>query len=251
MSTRIDVSVIIPVYNETVRLTSGLEKVLLYLTRQRFTWELIVVDDGSSVSVARMIDRAVDQKILRFPIKKLPVSVYRLSKNMGKGRAIAHGVEKAHGKLIIFTDVDLSVSIEMVKPLLTALKRYPVVIGSRRKYGSKIVVHQSFFRESGGRLFTFLSNAICNVGVSDVTCGFKGFTRDAAKSLFRFQKIHRWVFDTEIVFLARKKGMRVFELPVSWVNKSGSKVRLWDSVVSLIDLFRIQWNDILGKYNES
>lgn len=234
MSTSPDVSVIIPVYNETVRLISGIERVLLFLTHQRFTWELIVVDDGSTSPVH---------------LTKLPVTVYRLPKNMGKGRAIAYGVEKAHGKAILFTDIDLSVPIETIKPLLAAMKRYPVVVGSRRTSGAKIVVHQSLVRESAGRLFTFLSNAICNIGVLDVTCGFKGFTRDAAKSLFRLQRIHRWVFDTEIMFLARKKGLSVHELPVHWVNKSGSKVRSWDSVVAFIDLFRIRWNDILGKYN--
>ena len=181
-------------------------------------------------------------------MKKLPVHVYRLPKNMGKGKAIAYGVEKAQGKAIIFTDVDLSVSIETITDLLRALRRYPVVIGSRRKTGAKIVVHQSVFRESAGRLFTILSNVVCNVGVADVTCGFKGFTKEAATSLFTCQRIYRWVFDTELVYLARKKGMNIYELPVSWVNKSGSKVRSWDSVVSLVDLFRIRWNDILGRY---
>jgi len=234
MYTKTDVSVIIPVYNETVRLISGLEKVLLYLTHQRYTWELIIVDDGSTPPIH---------------VKKFPVSVYRLPKNMGKGRAIAYGVEKARGKAIVFTDVDLSVSPETITPLLAKLKRYPVVIGSRRKKGATIVVHQAVIRESAGRLFTLLSNVICAVGVLDVTCGLKGFTREAAKSLFSLQRIHRWVFDTEIVFLARKKGMSVYEMPVSWVNKSGSKVRPWDSVASLVDLFRIRWNDILGRYN--
>lgn len=249
MYTKIDVSVVIPVYNETVRLTSGLEKVLLFLTRQRFTWELILVDDGSDTPVADVVKRATEQKILRFPLAKLPFFIYRLPKNMGKGRAIALGVARARGHAIIFTDVDQSVPIETIKPLLAGLKRYPVVVGSRRISGAKIVVHQSLFRESSGRLFTLLSNALCGAGLTDVTCGFKGFTRDAGKSLFKLSRIHRWVFDTEIVYLVRKKGLRVYELPVSWVNKSGSKVRPWDSVVSLIDLFRIRWNDMRGRYN--
>jgi dolichyl-phosphate beta-glucosyltransferase len=249
MNTKTDVSLIIPVYNETVRLVSGLEKMLLYLTRQRFTWELILVDDGSTTPVSQVIKKAVQQKILRFTLAKLPFFIYRLPKNMGKGRAIALGVSRARGGAIVFTDVDQSVPIETIKPLLSALKRYPVVIGSRRTMGAKIVVHQSIVRETSGRMFTFLSDLLCNANVTDVTCGFKGFRREPGKSLFKQQLIHRWVFDTEIVFLARKKGLDIYELPVSWVNKSGSKVRPWDSVASLADLFKIRWNDIMGYYN--
>jgi dolichyl-phosphate beta-glucosyltransferase len=237
MSTKTDVSLIIPVYNETVRLTSGLEKILLYLSHQKYSWELIIVDDGSTPPVTIH--------------KKFPISVYHLPMNSGKGRAIAYGVEKARGRTILFTDIDLSVPIETIQPVLTALKQYPVVIGSRRTEGAKIVVHQTAARELSGRLFTFLSNIVCHVDVADVTCGFKGYTSEAAKELFSHQRIHRWVFDTEIVFLARKKGFAIYELPVQWMNKSGSKVRPWDSVTSLIDLFRIRSNDILGKYNKT
>ena len=237
MSTKIDVSVIIPVYNEDKRLTTGVERVISYLTHQRYRWELILVDDGSKEPVQKRIS------------KMKGVSVIRLPKNMGKGRAIAAGVSRAKGKAIVFTDVDLSVGIEMLKPMLAALREYPVVIGSRRKRGAKILVHQPVFRESAGRVFTVLSNFLCATHVADVTCGFKGFTSEAAKSLFSLQKINRWVFDTEVVFLARKKGLMIYELPVAWVNKEGSKVRPWDSVTSLIDLIRIRLSDARGEYN--
>jgi dolichyl-phosphate beta-glucosyltransferase len=207
------------------------------------------VDDGSDVPVSTIVMKAVQQHILHFDIKKLPVTILRLPNNLGKGRAIARGVTASHGDAVLFTDVDLSVSIETIRPLLAALKKYPVVIGSRRIRESKIVVHQPFIRESAGRVFTALSNMLCKTDVADVTCGFKGFRREAAVPLFSLMKIDRWVFDTELMYLARKKKLPVYELPVAWVNKSGSKVRPWDSVASLADLFRIRWNDMRGEYN--
>jgi dolichyl-phosphate beta-glucosyltransferase len=245
------VSVIIPVYNETIRLISGLYQVLSYLRKQAYGWELIIVDDGSTMPVRMMLDQVIHRRILRYDIRKLPVSIYRLDKNTGKGAAISLGVSKAKGEYVVFTDIDLSVPVSELANTLRYLRQYPVVIASRRLTSSKILVHQSNSREIAGRIFTVLSNLICQTHATDVTCGFKGFRTDAARKLFRKRRIDRWVFDAELLFLAGKYKISVKEFPVVWTNKSGSKVRVGDSVSAFIDLFRIRWNDMTGEYDNN
>lgn len=248
-SRHIRLSLIIPAYNETTRLVSGLYLVLSYLTKQHYSWELILVDDGSQTPVTRLLSSSSTKKILHFPLRKLPVSVIRQPKNQGKGTAIARGVESAKGDCIVFCDADQSVPIGHLKTLLQLLRTHDMVIASRRVSGAKIAVHQSWSRETAGRFFTALSNILCATGVADVTCGFKGFRRETARMLFEKSKIARWVFDTEIVFLARKYGINIAEMPVTWSNKAGSKVSLVDNIGSLVDLFRIRWFDMTGVYN--
>ena len=233
-------SLIIPAYNETVRLTRGLSRVTAFLSGKRYAWEIIIVDDGSKIPV---------KKLLHMAYSHLPVKIFRLNKNYGKGKAIAYGVSRATGKNIVFSDADLSVPIVVVDAIMEQLKHHPVVITSRRSRASEIVVHQPVAREAAGRLFTMLSNTICSTEVTDVTCGCKGFTRDTAKRLFGTSRIYRWVFDTEILYLARKYGYSIAEIPVHWSNKEGSKVRLKDSIGSLYDLLRIRWYDMRGEYD--
>ncbi|HUD19792.1 MAG TPA: glycosyltransferase [Patescibacteria group bacterium] len=232
-------SVVIPVYNETVRLKSGLRSVLSFLKRQPYTWEVILIDDGSDNPLLTHL-KAKDLK---------RVISLRLPHNMGKGRAIREGVVAAHGKYIVFSDIDLSVPISEVQTMLRLLKTKKLVIASRRLSHSAIIVHQPWLRESAGRLFTELSNMMCTTQVADVTCGFKGFTRQTANILFPRLRINRWVFDTELIYLARKFKIPVYEMPVGWSNKSGSKVRPLDGIGSFIDLFRIRLNDLCGVYN--
>jgi len=240
---------IIPVYNETIRLISGLYMVLSYLKKQRYPWELIIVDDGSTPPVSVLLAQAKRRAILRYDIRKLPVRIVRLPKNSGKGAAVASGVKAARGVYIVFADIDQSVPVTELKPMLRLLPKHPVVIASRRIEGAKTVVHQTYIRETAGRVFTASANMICQTHVSDVTCGFKGFQRNIAKTLFRQSKIGRWVFDAEILFLARRMGFDVYEMPVAWTNKTGSKVRTIDSINSFIDLLHIRWNEARGAYN--
>jgi dolichyl-phosphate beta-glucosyltransferase len=242
-------SLIIPAYNETTRLVSGLYHALTYLSAKRYTWEIIVVDDGSKIPVTVVIGAARTVKLLQLH-RHFPLTVYRLEKNYGKGRAIAEGVKRANGRYIVFCDADLSVPISTVDEILAHLPRFPVVITSRRTQGSKIITHQTPMREAAGRIFTKLSNVLCATHVVDATCGCKGFTSDTAKRLFGASRIHRWVFDTEILFLARKYGIDIFELPVRWTNKEGSKVRGTDVLRSLYDLLLIRWYDMRGEYDK-
>jgi dolichyl-phosphate beta-glucosyltransferase len=241
------VSLIIPVYNETVRLVSGLATAVSYLQKQRYSWEIIVIDDGSRIPVTHVLDEAVKKKELRRAFVA-PVRVIRLEKNLGKGAAVGRGVAEAKGDVIIFSDVDFSVPIHELRVMLNELTRYQMVIASRRLAKSSIVIHQAPLRESAGRIFTVLSNIICDTRAFDVTCGFKGFTRESARKIFSLRRINRWVFDTEIVFLARKHGISLGEMPVAWSHKAGSKVKAFDGVQSFVDLLRIKWYEIKGLY---
>lgn len=230
-------SFIVPVYNEHARLIRGIEAIHKHLNAQPYSWEFILVDDGSDIPVTNVINK-----------KKYRVSIVRLPKNQGKGAAIAAGVNRAKGRYVVFSDIDLSVPLQSLKPLLSQLNAYDIVIGSRRSQGAKIIVHQKRARELLGRIFTWLSDAVCRAGVSDATCGFKGFRAGVARRLFATSKIHRWVFDTELLFLARKYRYSILELPVSWSNREGSKVKIGDMVVSFIDLLKIRVYDAGGMY---
>ena len=242
------VSLIIPVYNEQKRLSHGLSGILSYLMKQPYSWEIILVDDGSRVPVKVFLEDIGKTKEFPYDVASLPISLYRLPRNTGKGAAIALGVKKAVGTYIVFCDIDLSVPITNLSQVIARLKRYPVVIASRRLAQSRIVVHQTVIREFSGRIYTALSNILCKTAVADVTCGFKGFRGDIAKLLFAKRRINRWVFDTEIVFLARRHKYPVSELPVAWADKTGSKVQPFDAFWSLGDLLRVRWYAATGKY---
>jgi len=226
-------SLIFPIYNESQRLQVSFTRALKFLSRQRYRSEIILVDDGSSPPVVHRW-------------ASYPVKLVALSRNIGKGGAIAAGVAHASGRYIVFSDIDLSVSLDHLSSMLGLLRTHPVVIGSRRLPASRIVTHQPRLRELTGRVFTFLSNVICGIHVADATCGFKGYQTNAAKRLFSRMTIQRWVFDVEILYLARKFGYDISEMPVIWADCKGTKVRGSDIVGSFIDLLRIRWNDRKG-----
>ena len=223
-------SIVIPVYNEAKRLKTGLDLVLNYLKLQPYSWEIIIVDDGS-------IDASTSGVALGSPEVKL----IRTAKNFGKGHAIRVGVEASRGEYIIFSDIDFSVPPEFISPFLIALKSTDIVIGSRRLRQSRVTQHQHFLRESLGHGFTQMANFILVLHHSDLTCGFKGFKRSVGQDLFRRQKLNRWAFDPEILFLAKRLNYQVKELPVIWHNDSLTKVHLLtDLPQSLISLFLIR-----------
>lgn len=238
------ISLIVPVYNETRRLEKGLNLALNYLQHQPFSWELIIVNDGSSDNTKRLIAHLLQ------PLSHLPIYALSLSQNRGKGHAIRIGVAAAEGDYIIFSDIDFSVSIDHVPQFLTALKNQDIAIGSRRLATSHISKHQSAIRESLGRGFTALSNLILGLHHSDLTCGFKAFRQSCAKQLFSVQNINEWAYDSEILFLAKEKKLRITEIPVNWRNDPLTKVNvLTGALSSLIALFRIRLaHELVNKY---
>lgn len=221
------VSLILPVYNETHRLVPGITAAITYLQKQHYAWEIIIVDDGSAVPVKEVLPR------------KLPVTILRLLENRGKGVAIARGVEAARGTYIVFSDVDFSVNITTLPAILSALSRAPVVIASRRAPGAVIGTHQAILRETAGRLFTYFSNTLLGIRVYDITCGFKGFRRPAARRLFADLVIGRWVFDAEVLWRARRFHMPIIEVPVRWSDKKGTRVHTSDVLRAWADLVKL------------
>ena len=227
-------SLILPVYNEPHRLQAGLKLAVNYLKKQSYSWEVIVVDDGST-------DTSTSNWWSGISRNSPEVKLIRTARNFGKGHAIRLGVAVGRGDYIIFSDIDFSVAITYLPQFLSALKKSDMAIGSRRLSASRITQHQPLLREYLGRGFTQLSNWILGLNHSDLTCGFKAFRSKPAKDLFSHQQLNRWAFDAEILFLAKKFHYRVTEIPVTWHNNPFTKVNLFkDTITSLISLAQIR-----------
>ena len=233
-------SLIIPAYNEEKLIKGTISGLVSYLDKKGYSWEIIVADDGSSDKTSQIVESFKNPK----------VKLVSLANNRGKGAALKAGFLKAEGEYQIFSDADLSVPIETIEPFMQKLKDYDVVIASRRVKGAEIKVHQPWFRENMGRVFTLLTQVYMSSSVVDFTCGFKGFRKNAAKEIFGCSLISRWAYDAEIVFLAEKKGLKILQHPVSWINRKDTRVRLNRVVLETIrDLFRIRVFDMQGQYD--
>lgn len=235
-------SLIIPAFNEERRIGRSLDRILSLLQSQPYPSEVIVVDDGSR-------DRTPEFLRERYG-KHSEVRIYQQPRNSGKGGAVRQGMLLGNGEYLFFSDADLSVPIEMLPVFLAELENHcDVTIGTRKKSGALIEIHQPFYRELLGKAYVRLSNWILGLGVSDFTCGFKGFRRDAARNLFSRQRLSNWSFDAEILYLARLKGYRIQEIPVTWRDDRDTKVRLWrDVLTSFLGLFSVRLYHLLGKY---
>lgn len=235
-------SLTIPAFNEETRIKRSLDHVLSFLESQSYSFEVIVVNDGSR-------DRTEELVNDRFG-KNPAVKILHQPYNQGKGRAIKLGMLSAVGKYLFFTDADLSVPIEVLPTFLDRLEDHcDVTIGTRRKSGALVEIHQPLYRELMGRTYTLLSNWVLTSDVSDFTCGFKGFRRETARVVFSLQRLKGWSFDSEILYLARLKGYRIEEIPVTWRNDKATKVKLWRDVASsFLGLMRIRANQYLGRY---
>lgn len=234
-------SVIIPVFNESERIVN-LSRVWEYLKKQKFSSEIIIVDDGSIDDTYRKLVSL--QKKLKFKlIHYLP--------NKGKGYAVKTGMLQAEGSYFLFMDVDLSTPLNEISRFLPHLKKYHVVIGTRKTQQSKLLARQSLIRENMGKTFTLISRLILWMSVSDFTCGFKCFTAIAGKEIFIRQTIERWGFDTEILFIAKKMGYQIYEVPVTWKNDRHTKVKFpLDIIRSLSDLIKVRINNFKQVYSE-
>jgi glycosyltransferase involved in cell wall biosynthesis len=237
-------SIVIPAFNEGRRLGATLEAVLGYLRDTSFDrCEVVVVDDGSTDDTVAVAER--------FHATHPEVRLLRNPGNRGKGYSVRHGMLEASGDWILFTDADLSAPIEELARLLDAAAHHQaaVAIGSRALDRSLIGVHQSWFRENAGRIFNLLVRLIAGLRFADTQCGFKLFTRDAAHQVFRRLRLERFGFDAEALYLARKLGFQAIEVPVRWSHSEGTKVRmLRDSLNMFLDLARIRWHDLRGRY---
>lgn len=236
-----ELSIIIPAFNEENRLGRTLERIRGYVSSKGFDAEVIVVDDGSSDGTAEL----VEEWRTRMPNLRLVSN----GRNRGKGYSVRHGMLEARGRIALFTDADLSAPIEEADKLLAALRNADVALGSRALDRSLISVHQSRLRELAGGVFNRIVRLMTGVGFHDTQCGFKAFVRQPAKVIFEQQRVEGFGFDPEILFLAKRHGLRAVEIPVRWAHDPATKVRVFrDSLHMFGDLLRIRWNWLLGHY---
>jgi len=241
MSKGIYLTILIPSYNEGKIIEKTTKEVSGFLAKGKYSWEIIVVDDGSSDNSVNIV------RNLQLP--KVKLISYKI--NRGKGGALKEGIKNSKGKFIIFTDADLSVPIDTVDMFLKKLenRESDVVIGTRKIGSAKVLTHQPCLRENLGKGFTLITRFITGVNVSDFTCGFKGFSSESAKKIFGHALIARWAYDAEILFLAKKYGYIISEVPVTWINRKDTRVKLGNAIItSFIDLIKIKLNDWSGKY---
>ncbi len=234
-------SLVVPIFNEARRLDSTLPQFVRFAADFADSIELLVVDDGSADGSAALASRLIPAGIGRVVTEP----------HRGKGGAVRAGMLAARGRRRIFMDVDLATPLEFVAPCLSRLDAgAAVVIGSRRVAAARIEQHQSPLREFLGRGFSLLSRTISGVDVSDFTCGFKGFTGEAAEAVFSRTRIDNRSFDTELLFVATRLGLAIEELPVRWRDDARTKVRLGrDIVTSLSGLLTIRVNHLSGRYD--
>lgn len=236
-----DLSIVIPSYNEELRLPETLERIAAYLPSLGGETEILVVDDGSD-------DRT--REVAESFRQKLPsLRVISNGENRGKGYSVRHGMLAARGRSVLFSDADLSAPIEEAPKLLEALKAFDVAIGSRALDRSLITVRESRFREFAGIIFNSIVRAILRLPFVDTQCGFKAFRRESCQVLFQQQRIERFGFDPELLYLARHHGLLTVEIPVRWGHSHATKVNmLRDSIQMFVDVFTIRWNAVRGRY---
>ncbi len=242
MSARVpDLSIIIPSYNEELRLPATLERIAAYLSTYGREAEVLVVDDGSKDGTAAVAES--------FRNKISTLRVVSNGVNRGKGYSVRHGMQEARGRITLFTDADLSAPIEEAGKLIDALETYDVAIGSRAMDRSLISVHESPFREFAGIIFNKIVQSVLWLPFVDTQCGFKAFRRERCRIIFEQQTIERFGFDPELLYLARHHGLRAVEIPVRWGHSPATKVSmLQDSIQMFIDIFTIRWNSLRGRY---
>ena len=237
-----DLSIVIPAFNEAGRIADPLRRIHDHVQGRGLRAEFVIVDDGSTDGTAEVVRRIAAD--LGMTLRVLNPSAHR-----GKGHAVRVGMTAARGRAVLMTDADMSTPIDELDRFLPYLRDgAQVVIGSRRLGGAVIEVRQPFLREAMGRVFTFLTQLLI-VRVSDATCGFKLFTREAAHQIFSRLTLDDWSFDAEALFVARKLGYAIREVPVAWRDAAGTKVhRGRDAVRAAVGLVRIRLNALSGRY---
>ena len=243
--TTTDYSIVIPAYNESVRIIPTLDRVLAYIQQQGWEAEIVVVNDGSRDDTAEIVrDYASGSASVR---------LVENPGNRGKGYSVRNGILHAKGAVVLFTDADLSSPIEEASKLVDSIHRgSDVAIGSRWLRADLQTTRQPLYRQVLGRAFNLALKVVLGLSFKDTQCGFKAFKQQVARDIFGRQIIRRWGFDPEILFLARQLGYKTEEIAVAWAHDDRSKINpIKDGMNMLLDLFRIRWNSISGKYDGS
>jgi len=243
-------SVIVPAYNEEPNFKKGsLDEVPRYLEKQSYSWEILIVDDGSDDKTATLADTFA-KKYKNVKVVKNP--------HQGKAETVKTGVEKANGQLILFTDFDQATPIHEVERLFPFFPDFDIVIGSRQLPGAKRE-KEPLHRQLMGLVFNLVVQAIAVRGIWDTQAGFKCFKGEVAKELFQRLKVYGkgkkvqgalvTAFDVELLFIAKKKGYKIKEVPIIWHHVATSRVNpIKDSLRMFRDVVRVRLNDLAGIY---
>lgn len=236
-------SIVIPAYNESQRIVPTLNRVLSYIAEEGWSAEVIVVNDGSRDDTAEVVRRYVETN----PILRLVEN----PGNCGKGYSVRNGMLNARGDILLFSDADLSSPIEEAPKLFRAITQgADVAIGSRWLQADLQTERQPWHRQLFGRVFNLILRIVLGLKFKDTQCGFKAFNRRAAETIFPLQRIERWGFDPELVFLAQKHGFRVVEVPVRWAHDEKSTISpVRDGTRMFIEVLKIRWNALTGAYS--
>ncbi len=234
-------SVIIPAYNEAARISATLESLARYLSEQPYEWEVIVVDDGSDDDTA-MIAESWAAAHDGFRVERVV--------HGGKGFAVRHGMLAACGEYRLMCDADLAMPVVHIADFVAQMRRgYDVVIGSRQIAGANRY-GESQFRHMRGRIFNKMVRIALIGGFDDTQCGFKCFTAAAAATLFGLQRTRGWGFDVELLYIARRCGMSILEMPIDWYHDEQSKINAaTTSFAMLWDMLAVRWRAVRGMYD--
>jgi glycosyltransferase involved in cell wall biosynthesis len=238
-------SIIIPAYNEQARIGATLERVMECVQTRQWAAEVLVVNDGSRDQTAEIVTAATR----RYPNLRLIEN----PGNRGKGYSVRNGMLQARGTIAMFTDADLSAPIEEAELLFAAIEDgADIAIGSRWLDRSRQTLRQPFYRRLFGRCFNWLTRLIMHLPLADTQCGFKAFRKEAACTIFSRQRIERWGFDPEILYIALRLGMRIKEVPVTWGHDDRSRISyLKDGLKMLEDLVRVRFYSLAGYYRKA
>lgn len=245
-------SIVIPIYNEELRIGKTLEKIINYFSNRNFSYELILVNDGSNDETRDILEKFKISSDNNFENCKLLILNNKI--NRGKGYSVRKGILSSNGKYVLFTDADMSIPIEEFEKLFSCLRNgFNIAIASRGLKDSILIVRPSRIREYMGKFFNFLVRKVAKINYTDTQCGFKCFDRKAVDLIFPYLKINDFSFDVEILYLAKKLNLKVKEIPVQLINYKGSKVSIIkDSIKMLLGLVRIMkmHSNFDGKVNQ-
>lgn len=231
-------SIIIPAFNEEKRINKVFDSILRYFKNKDYGYEVLVVDDGSLDKTSTLVKKRMEN----WP----NLMLLSYGENRGKGYAVKYGMLRAKGDIRMFSDADNSTPFEEIDKFIPLFEKglCDIAIGSRGLKESEVVVAQSWIKSFFGKLGRNIANLLLGLNVRDTQCGFKCFTSDSAKILFSKLVQERWVWDMEILFLARKHGMRIEEVPVRWVNDADSRVKPIDYIKAIIHVLNIRFSHI-------
>jgi glycosyltransferase involved in cell wall biosynthesis len=233
----IDLSVVIPAYNESSRLLDTVHRCRNWLQASVPTWELIVVDDGSEDDTRAIAGEMAE----RDPRIRVIAAAHG-----GKGAAVRRGMLAARGRWCFFADADLSMDLNQLPRFFAA--EGDVIIASREAPGARRV-GEPWTRHAIGRVFNLMVRVVAVPGVHDTQCGYKMFSADAVRQLFPLVRQNGFAFDVELLYMARRAGLRIREVPITWLYRSGSQVRFRTGLAAFAHILAIRWNGLLGRYD--